>query len=91
MSKIFFIKFFNAGIINYLPKIVGVQSEHADPVFRYYLEPDTAKRKFVPVDTKPSVAQAAMIGNPVSMPRVIHLVNEYNTRAGKKSAFFENN
>ena len=25
---------------------------------------DEAKRKFTPVDTKPSVAQAAMIGNP---------------------------
>ena len=31
-----FMKFFEAGIIEALPKIIGVQSEHADPVYRYY-------------------------------------------------------
>ena len=66
-----FIKFYETGIIDVLPKIIGVQSEHANPVFNYYSEPDAKKRKFVPVNVKPSVAQAAMIGNPVSMPRVI--------------------
>jgi threonine synthase len=29
-----------------------------------------------------------MIGNPVSMPRVIELVNHYNRRAGKQRVFF---
>jgi threonine synthase len=33
------------------------------------------------------VAQAAMIGNPVSMPRVIYLVDEYNTKAGCQKIF----
>ena len=66
------------GIITALPKIIGVQSVHANPVYKYYLEPDPAKREFVPMTVAPSVAQAAMIGNPVSMPRVIHLVNSYN-------------
>jgi threonine synthase len=83
-----FIKFFEAGIIDALPKIIGVQSEHADPVFQYYLEPDEVKRKFVPKDTKPSVAQAAMIGNPVSMPRVIQIVKKYNSLAKKSRVFF---
>jgi len=83
-----FLKFFETGIINALPKIVGVQSVHANPVYRYYLEPDTQKRKFVPITVKPSVAQAAMIGNPVSMPRVIHLVDIYNQVAGKQNVFF---
>jgi threonine synthase len=69
-------------IIATLPRVVGVQSRHADPVFRYYLEPDKAKRVFKPVTVIPSVAQAAMIGNPVSMPRVIRLVDEYHRRAG---------
>jgi threonine synthase len=69
-----FLKFFEAGIIEKLPKIIGVQSEHADPVFRYYLEEDVDKRSWVPVTVQPSTAQAAMIGNPVSMPRVIKLV-----------------
>ena len=71
-----------------LPKIIGVQSEHANPVYRYYLEPDAEKRKFVPVTVKPSVAQAAMIGNPVSMPRVIHLVDLYNQNVRQQNVFF---
>lgn len=82
-----FIKFFKAGVISALPKIVGVQSEHADPVYRYYLEEDEAKRAFVPVTVQPSVAQAAMIGNPVSMPRVIQTVREFNRLAGQKRVF----
>ena len=83
-----FLKFFETGIIGTLPKIIGVQSEHANPVYRYYLEPDADKRKFVPVTVKSSVAQAAMIGNPVSMPRVIHLVKHYNESAGRRKVFF---
>jgi len=83
-----FIKFYEADIINCLPKIIGVQSEHADPVYQYYLEPDEAKRKFVPVNTKPSVAQAAMIGNPVSMPRVVAIAKKYNSLAGCRQVFF---
>jgi len=82
-----FIKFYETGIIHRLPKIVGVQSQHADPVYRYYSETDVAKRKFVPVTVKPSVAQAAMIGNPVSMPRVIHLVERYNRLADEERVF----
>ncbi len=83
-----FIKFYEADIIDCLPKIIGVQSEHANPVYQYYLEPDETKRKFVPVDTKPSVAQAAMIGNPVSMPRVVMIAKKYNSLAGRQQVFF---
>jgi threonine synthase len=83
-----FIKFFDAGIIAHLPKVVGVQSSHANPVYRYYREPDPAKRKFESIDVRASVAQAAMIGNPVSMPRVIELVNHYNRLAGRQRVFF---
>jgi threonine synthase len=83
-----FLKFFEAGIIDQLPKIVGVQSSHANPVYRYYLEPEPQKRTFVPVKVRPSVAQAAMIGNPVSMPRVIQLVKTYNEKAGRQAVFF---
>jgi threonine synthase len=83
-----FLKFFEAGIITALPKIVGVQSEHADPVYRYYLEPQADRRRFAAVTVRPSVAQAAMIGNPVSMPRVIHMVERYNRTAGRQHVFF---
>ncbi len=83
-----FIKFFNANIIKTLPKIIGVQSSHANPVYQYYRESDPENRKFVPVNVRSSVAQAAMIGNPVSMPRVIHLENLYNDLSEKQNVFF---
>lgn len=83
-----FIKFYQAGIIASLPKIVGVQSEHADPVYRYFQEPDPSRRTFLPVTVKPSVAQAAMIGNPVSMPRVIALSEQYNRLCNDSKVFF---
>ncbi len=73
-----FLKLYRYRLISTLPKIIGVQSRHANPVYRYYLEPRPEKRVFRPVAVKPSVAQAAMIGNPVSMPRVIELVKRYN-------------
>lgn len=77
-----FLRLLDLGVIEDLPRVLGVQSRHANPVFRYYLEPDKAKRVFKPVTVQPSVAQAAMIGAPVSMPRVIRLVEEYTRRAG---------
>ena len=83
-----FLKLLDLGVIETLPKIIGVQSEHADPVYRYYRESAPSKRIFRPVTVRPSVAQAAMIGNPVSMPRVIHLVDRYNEEAGRQRVFF---
>jgi len=83
-----FIKFFEAGIIENLPKIIGVQSDHANPVYKYYSVKDKTKREFKPMVVLPSVAQAAMIGNPVSMPRVIHLVEKYNKMADCENVVF---
>lgn len=59
------------GIIHELPVILGVQSEHADPVSRW-----RATGKFTPMKVTPSVAQAAMIGDPVSFPKVSQLVSK---------------
>lgn len=67
-----FLEFRQAGIIDTLPFIVGVQSTHANPIVQW-------KRtgSYVPLQVKPSVAQAAMIGNPVSFPKVSQLVERY--------------
>jgi len=80
------LKFDRLGIIDGLPRVFGVQSAHADPVFRYYAQ-SPEQRRYRPVTVKPSVAQAAMIGNPVSMPRVLRLVEEYEKRAGRPRFF----
>ncbi len=80
-----FLKLYDLEIITKLPVIVGVQSQHANPVYRYYLEPKPEKRRFEPVAVRPSTAQAAMIGNPVSMPRVRLLVEKYRQIAGEQA------
>jgi len=80
-----FLRLHDLNIIDTLPRVIGVQSRHANPVFLYYRQPDRAQRVFVPVAVTPSVAQAAMIGSPVSMPRVIRLVEGYRRRAGEDS------
>lgn len=83
-----FMKFREIGIIKDLPQIIGVQSAHADPVYQYYRESVPEKRQFVSQTVRPSVAQAAMIGNPVSMPRVIALETAYNQMAGRPRTAF---
>jgi len=80
-----FLKLLRLGIVEELPRIIGVQSAHADPVFRYYAQ-DRADRRYEAVKVRPSVAQAAMIGNPVSFPRVVHLAEQY-VRSGGPDSF----
>jgi threonine synthase len=80
-----FLKLFDLGIIDRLPRIFGVQSEHADPIYRYYSVPDPEKRRYSPVSVQASTAQAAMIGNPVSFPRVKFLAERYEALAGAGS------
>lgn len=79
-----FIKLHRLGLIGDVPKIVGVQSSHADPVYRYYSHPE-GERSYEPVTVTPSVAQAAMIGNPVSFPRVAALAKAYEKIGGQGS------
>ncbi len=74
------LKLHRYGVIETLPKVVAVQSNHADPVYRYYQAPPD-KRHYEPVTVQPSVAQAAMIGDPVSFPRVKKIVEAYNLAA----------
>jgi threonine synthase len=67
-----FVDLHELGIIKELPVILGVQSEHADPVSRW-----RATGTFSPMKVTPSVAQAAMIGDPVSFPKVKQLVEKH--------------
>ncbi|MDR1084365.1 MAG: threonine synthase [Deltaproteobacteria bacterium] len=79
------LKFYRFGLIDRLPKVIAVQSERANPVFLYYSQ-NQAERKYAPVTVRPSVAQAAMIGDPVSFPRLAALVEQYEKAAG--TSFF---
>ncbi|MFP4071311.1 MAG: threonine synthase [Desulfovibrionales bacterium] len=80
-----FLKLHRLEIIDALPRMFGVQSHHADPVYRYYAVDEPGARKYRPVRVRPSVAQAAMIGNPVSFPRVRHFAQQYEDLGGKGS------
>jgi threonine synthase len=73
-----FLDLYRLKIIDQLPTVVGVQSDHADPVYRWSMTGN-----YKPVTVTPSVAQAAMIGDPVSFPKVRKLVEE-----SFKSRFF---
>ncbi|MDR1920353.1 MAG: threonine synthase [Candidatus Adiutrix sp.] len=73
-------------VIDRLPKVIAVQSSHADPVYRYYSRPES-ERVYQPVTVRPSVAQAAMIGDPVSFPRVAKMAAEYDATAGERRFF----
>lgn len=79
-----FLKLKKLEIIDELPRIFGVQSTHADPVYRYYRQ-NPQNRIYAPVDVTPSVAQAAMIGNPVSFPRVRELAAQYQQEQGEEA------
>ncbi|MDR2162101.1 MAG: threonine synthase [Desulfovibrio sp.] len=79
-----FLKLHALNIIADLPRIFGVQSHHADPVYRYYAAP-AQNRAYAAVAVQPSVAQAAMIGNPVSFPRVRMLAERYQYLGGPGS------
>jgi threonine synthase len=80
-----FLKLHGLGIIAELPRVFGVQSHHADPVYRYYAVGDARERAYAPVKVRPSVAQAAMIGNPVSFPRVKHFAERFEAVGGRKA------
>jgi len=67
-----FLDLYRLGIIEELPLILGVQSEHANPVVLW-----RQSGEYKPIEVRPSVAQAAMIGNPVSFPKVSRLVEEH--------------
>ena len=77
-----FLKLMRLEIISELPRVIGVQTAHADPIYRYFQQPEAA-RSYAPVQVKPSAAQAAMIGNPVSFPRVRALAETYRSLAGE--------
>jgi threonine synthase len=79
-----FLKLYALKIITALPRIFGVQSHHADPVYRYYAAPASG-RSYAAVSVRPSTAQAAMIGNPVSFPRVRLLAERYEAEGGPDS------
>ncbi|MDR2339479.1 MAG: threonine synthase [Deltaproteobacteria bacterium] len=75
------LKLLRAGVIEALPKFIATQSVRANPVALYYAQPK-GSRGYAPVKVRQSVAQAAMIGDPVSFPRLSMLADDYEKSGG---------
>ena len=69
-----FKELFKIGVINELPKMVGVQAAGAAPLARAYIE----NREYRPVTNPETIASAIRIGNPVNWPKALNAVKESN-------------
>jgi threonine synthase len=63
------------GLIDSLPRIVGAQTEKANPL---YLSYQSDFRHFVSVAAQPTLASAIQIGNPVSYERAVKTLRAFN-------------
>ena len=63
------------GIIQTLPRLVCAQSANANPLYLSYVN---GFREFEPVVARATVASAIQIGNPVSAPKAIPILKEFD-------------
>lgn len=63
------------GLIDKKPRIVVAQTENANPFFKAYQNDFT---KFEAVQAKTTLASAIQIGNPVSYPKAVKAMQDYN-------------
>lgn len=66
---------YELGLINRLPRIVCAQAEHANPLYRAYLN---GFEHYEPITAQPTVASAIQIGAPVSIDRAIRVLKRFN-------------
>lgn len=59
------------GLVNRLPRLVCAQTERANPLYRAYLG---GFSRFEPVAAQPTLATAIQIGNPVSFPKAVRVL-----------------
>lgn len=63
------------GLINRLPRIVCAQAEHANPLYRAYLN---GFDYYEPIAARPTAASAIQIGDPVSIYRAIRILQRFD-------------
>ena len=67
--------FFDLGLINKLPRLVCAQAEHADPLYRSYIN---GFKTFEPIQAKTTLASAIQIGDPVSYKKAIRALQAFD-------------
>ncbi|MDA0999469.1 MAG: threonine synthase [bacterium] len=70
-----FLQLKDVGIIDRLPRIICAQAENANPLYRSYLK--NFKDGLEPGEALPTLASAIQIGNPVSYPRAVKILQEF--------------
>lgn len=62
------------GLISRLPRIVCAQAEHANPLYRAFLN----DWRYEPIQAKPTAASAIQIGDPVSINRAVSVLKRFD-------------
>lgn len=70
------------GLIDRLPRIACAQAEHANPLYLSYL---SGFDEYQPVEAKKTAASAIQIGDPVSYPRAVRVLKNYQGVVGQAS------
>lgn len=65
---------YELGLINRLPRIVCAQAEHANPLYRAYMN----DWQYEPIQARPTAASAIQIGAPVSINRAISTLQRFD-------------
>lgn len=63
------------GLIDRLPRIVCAQAQHANPLYRAYLN---GFESYEPIVAQPTAASAIQIGDPVSVHRAIRVLKQFD-------------
>ncbi|HXR05102.1 MAG TPA: pyridoxal-phosphate dependent enzyme, partial [Verrucomicrobiae bacterium] len=63
------------GLIEKMPRIVVAQAEHANPLYRSYLN---GFKAFEPVQAQKTLASAIQIGDPVSVQKAIRVLKQFD-------------
>lgn len=63
------------GLISKLPRIVVAQAEHANPLYRSYLN---GFESYAPIQAQKTLASAIQIGNPVSIEKAVRTLRQFD-------------
>ncbi len=65
---------YELGLIKRLPRLICAQAEHANPLYRAFLN----DWRYEPIHALPTAASAIQIGDPVSINRAISMLQRFN-------------
>ncbi len=70
-----FLELYNLGMIDRLPRLIGVQAKGASPMTRLWRE---GGDRLIPIERPETIATAIRIGNPVNWRRALKIVRRLN-------------